>query len=114
MVAMSRTRGTRRSTTGASASSVAARAGRAAFLAPLAATVPTSRVGPVIWKRSIARALWGVGGVGAGAGRVVDASPDWLGRGSAAPGLLILPEGSSTGKANREVDVGVTGCIPDS
>src|SRR5688572_12996159 len=61
MVAMSRTFGTRRSTTGSSASSVAASAGKAAFLAPLAATVPTRRLGPWMRKRAIvARSRRGV------------------------------------------------------
>src|ERR1700732_5104550 len=49
MVRRSRTLGTRCSVAGSSVSSDAARAGRAAFLAPLAHTRPTSGVGPEMW-----------------------------------------------------------------
>jgi hypothetical protein len=48
MVMMSRTRGSPTSSRGWSVSREAASAGRAAFLAPLALTVPASRLGPCI------------------------------------------------------------------
>jgi len=48
MVRRSRTRGTLWRVSGSSVSRLAARAGRAAFLAPLARTRPASREGPTM------------------------------------------------------------------
>ena len=52
-VRMSRTRGTRRRVSVSSDSRLAVSAGRAAFLAPLAATRPARRVGPTMWNFSM-------------------------------------------------------------
>src|SRR4051812_34101838 len=96
MVAMSRTLGTRRRTTGPSASRVAARAGSAAFLAPLAATVPWRRLGPVMRKESMV-----LGELGKGAG------------GEAPAGVASLADARGRNKDTAGGIAGVTaGSVP--